>query len=187
MALAGYSRRYAGLWLDVVKGQRDRGLINRLEHDDWAGRGGVPGQHYYQGLFQLEPGQALLLETAIPDRVRYWNVQLGDPVWNTVDWLNRQSSLNGGQARIDTDGCFRAVIALEDPGVPNWLDPGGWTEGAMMLRWLEASDPVEPSLRLISTEALREMLPMDTPFVTPAEREQMLRRRRRGVQFRRRW
>ena len=60
-------------------------------------------------------------------------MQLSDPLWNSVDWLNRQSSLNAHQARLDGDGRLRAVIALEDPGVPNWLDPGGFDNGSVMI------------------------------------------------------
>jgi len=108
-------------------------------------------------------------------------------LWNSVDWMNRQSSLNGGQARIDSDGRFRAVIALEDPGVPNWLDPGGNSEGAIMLRWTEASSGPEPVLRLVDLADLRSELPPDTPSVSPDEREGQLRARRRSVQWRRRW
>lgn len=186
-ALAGYPKRYAGLWINVIRDQAARNLWNRFEHDDWAGRGGVTGQHYYQGLFRIEPGHALILETALPERVRYWNVQLGDLVWNTTDWMNRQSSLNGGQAEIDSDGRFRAVIALEDPGVPNWLDPGGWSEGAIMLRWTEASSGPEPSLRQVPLDGLRARLPADTPAISAEERDRRLRQRRTGVQLRRRW
>lgn len=186
-ALAAFPQRYAGLWLGFIKGQRDKGLWNALEHDDWAGRGGVQGQHYYQGLFHLAPDEVLLLETDLPETVRYWNVQLADPVWNTIDWMNRQSSLNGGQARLDSDGRFRAVIALEDPGVPNWLDPGGWSEGALMMRWTEASSGPAPTLRSIKIGELLAHLPQDTPLVTAEERQAQLRARRRGVQLRRRW
>lgn len=186
-ALAGYPRRLAGMALGFIKAQRDKGLWNALEHDDWAGRGGVQGQHYYQGLFRLEPGQVLLLETELPQTVRYWNVQLSDMLWNSVDWMNRQSSLNGGQARIDADGRFRAVIALDDPGVPNWLDTGGNREGAIMLRWTEASSGPAPALTLLDANELRNHLPADTSLVTSAEREQKLRARRRAVQWRRRW
>ena len=185
--LAGHPQRYAGLWLRHLQGQRDKDLINRFEHDDWAGRGGVAGQHYYQGLFHLEPGHVLLLETDLPERVRYWNVQLADQVWNSIDWLNRQGSLNGGQARLDNDGKFRAVIALDDPGVPNWLDPGGWMDGAIMLRWTEASSGPAPTLRAIRLEDLRAHVPPDTPMVTPDQRQTALRARRRAVQLRRRW
>ena len=186
-ALASYPKRLSGMALGFIAGQRAKGLWNRLEHDDWAGQGGVQGQHYYQGLFRLEPGKVLLLETELPDQVRYWNVQLSDMLWNSVDWMNRQSSLNGGQARIDSDGHFRAVIALDDPGVPNWLDPGGNSEGAIMLRWTEASSGPQPSLRLIDLADLRKVLPADTPFASPETRQTQLRVRRRGVQLRRRW
>ena len=186
-ALASYPKRLSGMALGFIAGQRAKGLWNRLEHDDWAGQGGVQGQHYYQGLFRLEPGKVLLLETELPDQVRYWNVQLSDMLWNSVDWMNRQSSLNGGQARIDSDGHFRAVIALVEPGVPNWLDPGGNSEGAIMLRWTEASSGPQPSLRLIDLADLRNVLPADTPFASPETRQTQLRVRRRGVQLRRRW
>jgi hypothetical protein len=186
-ALAAYPKRLSGMALGFIKAQRDKGLWNALEHDDWAGRGGVQGQHYYQGLFRLEPGQALLLETELPETVRYWNIQLSDMMWNSVDWMNRQSSLNGGQARIDADGKFRAVIALDDPGIPNWLDPGGNSEGAIMLRWTEASSGPAPTLRLVNLSDFRAELPSDTPYVSPQQREEQLRARRRSVQLRRRW
>lgn len=187
VALAEFPRRYAGLWLGFLEAQRAKGLWNRLECDDWAGRGGVEGQYYHQGLFRLGEGEALILESELPGQVRYWNVQLSDPVWNTIDWVNRQGSLNGGQARIDGDGRFRAVVAVDDPGVPNWLDPGGWREGAIMLRWTEASSNPEPRLSVVSAGAVRDHLPPDTPVVTAAERQESLRRRRRGAQLRRRW
>ena len=185
--LAAHPLRYAGLWLRHMAAQREKGLFNQFEHDDWAGRGGVTGQHYFQGLFRLELGHVLLLETGLPEKVRYWNIQLADPLWNAIDWLNRQGSLNGGQIGLDSDGRARAVIALEDPGVPNWLDPGGWSEGAVMLRWTEASSAPMPSLRSVPVHELRSSLPPETPLVTPEERQVSLRARRRGVQLRRRW
>lgn len=186
-ALAAYPRRLSGMALGFIKAQRDKGLWNALEHDDWAGRGGVQGQHYYQGLFRLAPGHVLLLETELPEMVRYWNIQLSDMMWNSMDWMNRQSSLNGGQVRLDRDGKFRAVIAMNDPGVPNWLDTGGNSEGAIMLRWTEASSGPAPILRLINLAELRSHLPPETLFVSPEERDAQLRLRRRGVQLRRRW
>lgn len=186
-ALAGYPGRLAGMALGFIAAQRKKELWNRFEHDDWVGRGGLQGQHYYQGLFRLEPGMVLLLETALPDTVRYWNVQLSDMLWNSVDWMNHQSSLNGGQARPDGDGKFRAVIALDDPGVPNWLDPGGNREGAIMLRWTEASSGPAPTLRAVRRDELRVHLPADTPMVTPDARREALTHRRRAVQMRRRW
>jgi hypothetical protein len=185
--LVSHPERFAGLALKFMAAQRAKGHYNRFEHDDWAGRGGVAGQHYYQGLFRLEPGHVLILETALPETVRYWNVQLSDPLWNSIDWLNHQNSLNCGQARIDSDGKFRAVIALDDPHVANWLDPGGWHEGSMMLRWTEASSGPAPTLTSVPMSKLRDHLPVDTLIVTANERDTALRARRRAVQLRRRW
>src|SRR3546814_7430434 len=56
--LAEHPMRYVSFALNYGKGQRERGLVNKLEHDDWAGRGGLADQHYYQGIFRLQPGKA---------------------------------------------------------------------------------------------------------------------------------
>ncbi len=185
--LSGYIERYAGFAIGYGKRQREQGFVNKLEHDDWAGRGGVAGQHYYQGIFEIGVDEALIIETELPERVRYWNVQLNDPLWNTIDWFNYQSSLNAGQAVLDSDGKFRAVIALTDPGVPNWLDPGGHKTGSLMLRWTEASSGPEPQVKIVPLASLRDHLPSDTPVVSPETRQENLRRRRRGAQLRNRW
>jgi hypothetical protein len=185
--LAGFVGRYVEFALRYGKQQRERGLINRLEHDDWAGRGGLDGQHYYQGIFEILPNEALIVETALPERVRYWNIQLNDPMWNTIDWFNHQSSLNGLQADVDRDGRFRAVISLDDPGVPNWLDPGGHVRGSIMLRWMEASSGPEPTLKVVPAASLRTHLPPGTAIMTPPMRQENLRIRRRGAQLRHRW
>lgn len=186
-ALMAYPKFYAGFALQHINHLKEKGFINKLEHDDWAGRGGIKNQHYYQGLFKLEPGHVLLLETELPESVRYWNVQLSDRLWNSIDWMNHQSSINGAQAIIDNDGRFRAVIAVDDPGVANWLDPGGLTEGSLMLRWSGASSGPLPSLRSIAIEDLSTALPADTRWISPEQRDQQLRERRRQVQLRRRW
>lgn len=186
-ALSSFVERYVGFAMSYGARQRAQGMVNRLEHDDWAGRGGLAGQHYYQGIFALEPGQAMILETELPDTVRYWNIQLNDPLWNTIEWFNRQSSLNGAQAVLDSDGLFRAVIAVDDPGVPNWLDPGGHLTGSLMLRWTQASSGPEPRLRIVDAATVRDHLPPDTPVVSADARQQMLRRRLRASQWRHRW
>ena len=186
-ALCNFVEYYVSFALGYGSRQRAQGYINKLQHDDWAGRGGVPGQHYYQGIFELKAGEAMILETDLPERVRYWNIQLNDPMWNAIDWFNRQSSLNAGQAVLDSDGRFRAVIAAEDPGVPNWLDPGGHLTGSLMLRWTQASSGPEPKLRIVPAHEVRSHLPADTPTVTFEERQATLRRRMRGAQWRHRW
>jgi len=64
----------------------------------------------------------------------YWGIQLANSLWNTLDFANRQTSLNRAQAHVDTDGVFRAVISHSDPGIANWLDTLGHRQGAVLMR-----------------------------------------------------
>ena len=114
-------------------------------------------------------------------------MQLNDELWNAVEFIYRQSSLNGHQAALDSDGRFRAVISLEDPGVPNWLDPVGTLQGMIIGRWYQADRLPIPTLKTVPVAQLRHHLPPDTPAVSAAQRAQQLGKRRIGAQLRRRW
>jgi hypothetical protein len=87
----------------------------------------------YHAYWELPPGQCLLVETPVP-RDGYWGIQLANGLWNTLDFANRQTSLNPAQAHVDPDGVCRAVIAHSDPGVANWLDTLGHRQGAVLMR-----------------------------------------------------
>jgi len=148
---------------------------------------GLNRQVYWPAAFQLDESEALIIETEMPEVRPYWNIQLNDPYFNAVEYVYRISSLNAATARISSDGRLRAVVALEDPGVPNWLDPAGFKEGTIYGRWYECSSTPTPVIRRVPLARLREHLPADTPPVTPQERAEELRRRVRACQRRRRW
>lgn len=183
--LGGFTQRLTRMWLRHQNGMRDRGQVNRLELTTFGGA--VSGQSYWQSVFEVGPDEALILEVRLPETCRYWNVQLNDPLFNAIDYLRHQSSLNGSQASIDADGCFRAVIAQRDPGVANWLDTGGYSQGTLIGRWYEASSHPLPTLTRVPLSVLREHLPTGTPTLTAEERRAALANRRRGAQLRRRW
>lgn len=143
-------------------------------------------QKYWRCIYDYQPDVALIVETEIPN-CKYWNVQLNDALWNQIEFGYRQSSLNGHQARLDADGKFRAVVAMEDPGVPNWLDSQGFTRGMLVGRWYGAESHPMPTIRKVPLADVRKHLPSDTPAVSGAEREAVLRARNIGVQLRRRW
>lgn len=149
--------------------------------------GALTKQVYLPAFFQLEEDEALIVETEIPASVKYWNFQLNDPLFNALEYVYRLSSTNGAMARLSSDGKFRAVIALSDPGVPNWLDPAGYKEGGIYGRWYEADSCPTPEIRRVKLADLRDHLPPDTPVVTPEERAEELRRRVSACQRRRRW
>jgi hypothetical protein len=73
------------------------------------------------------------------------------------------------------------VIALEDPGVANWLDPAGYAEGILAVRFLLAERAPAPVLSAFPVAELGARLPAATRRVTPGEREAALLARRRAV------
>jgi hypothetical protein len=150
-------------------------------------QGALVKQVYWPACFQLEPDEALIIETELPEKRPYWNIQLNDPYFNALEYVYRLSSLNGHTAKVSADGKFRAVIALSDPGVPNWLDPAGYTEGGIYGRWYDCDSSPTPTIKRVKLADLRAHLPADTPVVTPEERAEELRRRVRACQRRRRW
>jgi hypothetical protein len=148
---------------------------------------GLDRQLYWPAVFQLNEDEALIIETEMPKVAPYWNIQLNDPLFNAVEYVYRQSSINAWNARLSSDGKLRAVIALEDPGVPNWLDPAGYTEGTLYGRWYDCDSTPIPLIRRVKLAELRSHLPSDAPVVTPEQRSEELRRRVRACQRRRRW
>jgi hypothetical protein len=175
-------------WLVHLAESREREIVNRFEVHDYSGfTGSSWPQTYMEGLYDIREDEALVIETELPERVRYWSFLVTDELFATIDWVNRQSSLNGFQARLDADGCFRGVLAARDPGVPNWLDTGGRLRGAMQGRWNHASSAPHPRVTKVPLAAVRDHLPADTPEVTPAQRDAALRLRRQGAQMRRKW
>lgn len=180
------SERLSTLFLGLQNATLERCGKNKFEFQTYGGIGLVR-QFYWVCCFEMGDDEALIIETDLPDNRRYWNVQVNDPYFNAVEYVYRQSSLNGHQARLDSDGKFRAVVSKSDPGVPNWLDSGDFTEGMLMGRWTQCDTAPLPELKRVKLADIRQHLPADTPVVSEAERREALGKRRLGAQLRRRW
>jgi hypothetical protein len=187
--LGGFVRRFSKLCIEYQSGVMQKIGLNNMELSGFEdlGNSGEWPQKYWRCIYDYQPGEALILETELPGKCKYWNVQLNDGLWNQIEFAYRQSSLNAHQARLDSDGKFRTVIALEDPGVPNWLDSSGHRRGMLVGRWYGADSHPLPTLRKVPFGDIRQHLPADTPRLTPEERDAALRARNIGVQLRRRW
>ena len=132
------------------------------------------------GRFELEPDQALILEFEPPTGV-YWSISLGNPWLETIHYGRHQSSLNGHQAVVDPDGKVRFVLASRDPGVANWLDTAGHSNGAMLLRCVRTETAPVPGTRVVNFDEVRSTLPPDTTMTTPEQRAEVIAARRRAV------
>jgi hypothetical protein len=132
------------------------------------------------GRWELAPDDALVLEVEPPEGV-YWSYSLGNPWWETIHYGRHQSSLNGHQAVMDSDGLVRVVLCGRDPGVSNWLDTAGHSNGAMILRCVRTTTAPTPNVRVVSFDDIASALPAGTKMVTADERASVLKRRRRAV------
>ena len=132
------------------------------------------------GRWELGPDEALILEVAPPQGV-YWSYSLGNPWWETIHYGRHQSSLNAHQAVVDDDGLVRVVLCGRDPGVANWLDTAGYSNGAMILRCVRTETAPIPDARLVAFDDIASALPADTERVTADERASVVERRRRAV------
>ena len=129
-------------WVQQIQ---DSAPLNKMEIKDFSAS--MADQRWAEGHFHLDDDEALIIEIELPERHRYWGFQLTDEFCRTIPWMDRQTSLNGHQARLDADGKFRAVISAKDPGVPNWLDTAGYKKGLMYMRYKECSSPHGPKVR----------------------------------------
>jgi hypothetical protein len=193
LSAAGVGRQLAALgqfveasvefWLDIEEGGRAQGVNMFRPPAARTDMGGAAENVSVWGSWELEPDAALVIEVAPPEAL-YWSVSMGNYWWETIDYANHQSSLNGHQAVIDGDGVFRAVVAARDPGVANWLDTAGHRQGAMIFRWLRAADAPVPATRVVKLAELDSVLPADTARVDPAARAATIARRRSAVRRR---
>lgn len=174
--------------MELVKYYRAHHPTNGLERSKVVSTiGGLLNQFYYDGIYEIEDDEALVVETELPKQCRYWQMLVADDRFCTVDWYNRQSSLNDLQARLDTDGKLRTVISRRDPGVPNWLDKADNKWGIIQMRLNKASDSPQPVVTRCKLSDVRRHLPAETPVVSPEERSEALRKRREAVQMRILW
>ena len=147
------------------------------------GAGGLGGQQSVMMRYRLAPDQALLI-TVRKSAARYQGIQLGDPWFVTPNWIEHQVSLTRAQAATDADGYMRFVISLRDPGVANWLDPAGFAEGFVFMRWQGLPAPLAadeaPTAQLVVLDDMDLHLPLETLRMGAAARAVQLAQRARA-------
>jgi hypothetical protein len=140
-------------------------------------QGGLAGQLSSLSHFDLAPGQALVVSVGKSNAV-YQGFEAADAFAQSLPYATHQSSLNATQAQLSSDGRYYFVVAAKDPGVPNWIDTEGYTQGFLFLRWQELTGTLpssdDPTSQVVALSAVRSTLPAGTPTVTPAQRKAQL-------------
>ena len=180
--LADEMHKVPRFWTRYALGHRDRGEINSFAHvtgkhsavDD----GGSAQQAYGGCWYEVGPDEALLFEVTPPDCL-YWNIQVGDVWFQSLDYVNLPATINDSQARIDPDGVLRVVVSHHDPGIGNWIALGGCLQGMLAYRWNNADAAPVPKLSLMPVSAIGDRLHPDTPRLSADERAAINAERRR--------
>jgi hypothetical protein len=175
------------MFVDHVEQLRQEGYVHKCKEFDVSKIGGLVGQFYYESVFELRQDEALILETPIPEICPYRSLILTNEIYETIDWYNNHSSLNGAQSAPDSDGIWRVVVSLQDPGVANWLDPAGYPTGIIQGRWTGCDSHPLPSIRKVPLAEVLQHLPADTRRVSGDERDRIIRERRAALQQRPHW
>lgn len=170
-------------WNDYMREHRANGTDNQLSLPMKLAKG-LGAARYAFCFWNLAPGEALLIDTDVPD-ARYWNLQLATLSWfEQIDPVHRISSINQRQAHVGSDGRVRVVIAHEDPGIPNWLDTGGRSEGLLTYRWFWPNADPSPATTVVQLDELAARLPADTPRVDAAARSREVQARKEHLAWR---
>jgi hypothetical protein len=166
-------------WLDYTRSFSAAG-DNVIDGDQPLAFSGVSAVRAApKGTFQIAEHEALVLELEPPEGL-FWSVAIGDVWFRSIDPSHRQSSLNGHQIRVDTDGRCRIVIAHQDPGIANWLDTAGHQRGIVTFRYVRTATRPPVNCTLVAFENLLEALPAETAPVSLQERAHTIAGRTRG-------
>lgn len=133
-------------------------------------------------IWRLEPDEALIVEMDMHDG--FWIFGMGGAMMGSMDFLHRPVSYTPARTRVDADGVVRLVIAHDDPGVHNWLDTQGFSDGNLTYRNLLSRMPTTFRTKLVKRRELRDHLPADTAMVSARERTRMLLERYRAIKLR---
>ena len=186
-AIVDYVKNGSAAWLALPGVLVEQGVVNRFVIPDWAAQGGVTGQVYQHGLYDVAADEALVVIIELPEQCEYWNVQTTDMLWQTHDFMRTQSSLNGHIDRADGDGLTRIVFAHRDPGAKNWIDLNDLDKGYLLMRWINCQSDREPQTELITFAELNDHLPADTTRITPRQRLLDIRKAASARHKRRYW
>jgi hypothetical protein len=112
----------------------------------------------YEGFFvDLGPDEGILLHGRLP-RAKYTSLVVYDRWWATPSYPSVRCYLTDRDLILNPDGSYDAVIAAADPGVPNWIDTGGLSQGVFASRFLLTEEKLLPEASVVKLTELPALL-----------------------------
>lgn len=139
--------------------------------------------------YDLGEDEAFVFTTQ-PTGAPYHAALVANHWWITADAAHHTGSFNAAQAEANADGSFTFVVAARDLGVHNWLDTGGVRTGILQARWQRLPSDVSTleagvvDFRIAKLADLKSLLPPETRWLTPAERDAQRAERLAAYQLR---
>ncbi|MGN0064293.1 MAG: hypothetical protein ACI379_08615 [Nocardioides sp.] len=147
--------------------------------------GGLASQYSSLGHYALTPDEALVVTVPACDAAPYQAIQIGSKWYVSTDYEHHQTSLTRDQSHVDADGQIRYVVTERDPGLANWLETTGHTDGVMMLRWQrverELGEADAPQVEVVPYASLTTRPDLDAQRVTPEQYKERIEARQVGV------
>ncbi|MFV8818791.1 hypothetical protein [Haliea sp. E17] len=132
--------------------------------------------------WELAADEALILE--FPQHSGFWMLANMGTFFNSMDYLYRQVSYTPARTALGSDNIVRLILCAQDPGYHNWMDTQGLVRGNVIYRNLLSTENADFSTRVVGVDELAQVLPADTPRVTPQQRAQQLHTRFNAIRRR---
>ncbi len=124
-----------------------------MDPDKSNAAGGDKNIAYYHSYWKVKKDEALIIEV-LPPKCRHWNFQLNNHWMESLDYRYFNIHVNMHSATYNDDGSVTVVVAHENKGFENWIDPCGHEQGTMLWRWWYANEFPEPQCRLVQLASL---------------------------------
>lgn len=157
---------------DMLSGAPNESDPPRSYNPDFAGIFYPTVDNEYLGTwFNIKPDEALVIEGQVPRFEKgvsgYWSISLQNRWMQSLNYIDRQTSLNSRDLITKNDGTYRLVVAHSghfENGVPtkflqslmgengNWLETDGHQEGLLAIRYQLAENFEKPEISLVMVE-----------------------------------
>ena len=151
-----FVRGTAGTFLAWVKEFKEnhKNALPLGDQSFFQAAGGDPKIYYLHGYYDFKDSEYLEITTAIPD-CEFWNFQLENYWMESLDYRHNPIHLNSKTAKLDTDiNSVKIVVSHQKLNIQNNIITEGRSNGAMLLRWVDARDCPIPDIQIKSITEL---------------------------------